>query len=62
MKKLADTPKEKRIYPFDTLTMAKKSKPSSSKKTTSSRPKPLVPRAGFRVDGLRYGKGGKICK
>ena len=27
-----------------------------------SRPKPSAPRAGFRVDGSRYGKGGRIKK
>ena len=43
--------------------MAKRSKRSSNTaKKSTSRPKPLVPRAGFRVDGLRYEKGGKITK
>ena len=44
--------------------MAKRSKGSTGrvKKVSSSRPKPLVPRSGFRVDGSRYGCGGKITK
>lgn len=41
--------------------MAKRSKGGrNTVKKSTSRPKPLVPRAGFRVDGFRYGKGGKI--
>ena len=44
--------------------MAQKSskKGSRSQGKMSGRPQPLVPRAGFRVDGARYGKGGKLCK
>jgi hypothetical protein len=43
--------------------MAKRGKRgSTAKKSGNSRPKPLVPRAGFRVDGARYGCGGKIPK
>jgi hypothetical protein len=39
----------------------KQSKGAKSTKTKSSaRPKPSSPRAGFRVDGKRYGCGGKL--
>lgn len=33
---------------------------TTTKKKTTGRPKPSSPRAGFRVDGNRYGCGGKI--
>ena len=38
----------------------KKSNAKASSQSSSSRPKPSSPRAGFRVDGNRYGCGGKL--
>lgn len=37
-----------------------KQKATAGKKVT--RNQTIFPRAGFRVDGNRLGKGGKICK
>lgn len=38
----------------------KKSNAKKSGGKITSRPKPSSPRAGFRVDGSRYGCGGKL--
>lgn len=41
---------------------AKKSSVKNKETKIVSRPKPSAPRAGFRVDGSRYERGGKISR
>jgi len=42
--------------------MADKKNKKKSGGALKGRPKPLVPRAGFRASGSRYGNGGKVNK
>ena len=39
--------------------MAKSSNKSTSKSTSSNRPKPMTPKAGYTQTRRRYGEGGK---
>ena len=40
----------------------KKSTSKGGTKKSTSRPKPLTPKAGFKANGARYGRGGKLGK